>query len=99
MDFNKDYVKPGWKTTEFWAMLASAILGFLMFSGVITKKDSTDILLYTNSIMGSGVTLASVVAYIISRGKAKTPKKYKEIDYEKLINDIRDIVQENKKDT
>ena len=89
MNLDKNtYIKPGWKTTEFWAMVASSILGILIFTGVITKKESTDILLYTNSIMGTGVTLASVIAYIISRGKAKSPKN-KEIDYDRLINDKR----------
>jgi len=86
-----NYIKPGWKTTEFWAMVMCAFFGILIVTGVISNKESNDMLAYVNNIMGSGVTIVSVSSYIFSRGKAKTNN----IDYEKLIERIDYLV--NKK--
>ena len=85
MDKERD-VKPGWKTTEFWAMVGSAFFGILIVTGVISNTDSNTMLAYVNNIMGSGVTIVSVTAYIFSRGKTKNPSKSDE--YKQLLKDI-----------
>ncbi len=85
------YVKPGWKTSEFWVMLCSVIFGILILLGVMTNSESNTMLAYVNNIMGSLVTIVSVLAYILSRGKAKQGQ----INYTKLVEDIRILVQEN----
>ena len=86
-----NYIKPGWKTTEFWAMICSAFFGLLILFGVITKFESNTMLAYINNISGSVMTIAGVVSYIFSRGKAKTNN----IDYDKLINDIKQLVDKS----
>jgi len=62
------YIKPGWKTTEFWAMILSAGFGLLILFGVITNFESNTMLAYINNISGSVMTIAGVVSYIFSRG-------------------------------
>lgn len=88
------YIKPGWKTTEFWVMLMSVAFGCMVLFGVITNTESNTILAYINNIMGSLVTIVSVTAYILSRGKAKQGQ----VNYTKLVNDIEKLVnaQNNK---
>lgn len=53
--------KPGWRTTEFWVSIITALL------------------ILVNTIFGTGLnaeqiatTIAPLIAYIISRGIAKT---------------------------
>ena len=89
MSDNNNYTKPGWKTTEFWTMIVSAFFGLLILFGIITNFESNSMLAYINNIAGSLMTVASVVSYILSRGKAKQNSN---IDYEKLLMDIYDIV-------
>jgi len=86
---DNNYVKPGWKTTEFWAMICSAFFGLLILFGVITNFESNTMLAYINNISGSLMTIAGVVSYILSRGKAKQSSN---IDYDKLIMDIYELV-------
>ena len=86
------YIKPGWKTTEFWAMVLSAFFGILILFGVITNYESNTMLAYINNIAGSVMTIAGVVSYIWSRGKAKNNPN---IDYEKLLGDIKMIVDKS----
>lgn len=86
---DNNYVKPGYKTTEFWAMIVSAFLGVLILFGVITNFESNSMLAYINNISGSLLTVSSVVSYIWSRGKAKTNPN---IDYVKLLEDIEKLV-------
>jgi len=88
----ENYIKPGWKTTEFWAMIVSAFFGVLILLGVITNFESNTMLAYINNIAGSIMTIAGVVSYIWSRGKAKNNPN---IDYDKLLNDIRTVINEN----
>jgi len=88
----ENYIKPGWKTTEFWAMIISAFFGVLILFGVITNFESNTMLAYINNIAGSVMTIAGVVSYIWSRGKAKNNPN---IDYNKLLSDIRDVINEN----
>jgi hypothetical protein len=90
--YKSTYIKPGWKTTEFWTMVLSAFFGVLIVTGIITNFESNTMLAYINNIMGSGVTIVSVASYILSRGKAKTNTN---VDYPKLLEDIEKLV--NKK--
>jgi hypothetical protein len=86
---NNDYVKPGYKTTEFWTMIVSAFFGILILFGIITNFESNSMLAYVNNISGSLLTVSSVVSYIWSRGKSKTNAN---IDYTKLLADIETLV-------
>jgi len=86
------YIKPGWKTTEFWAMILSAGFGLLILFGVITNFESNTMLAYINNISGSVMTISGVVSYIFSRGKAKNNN----IDYDKLLEDINNLVNKTK---
>jgi len=88
---NNSYIKPGWKTTEFWAMIVSAGFGLLILFGVITNFESNTMLAYINNISGSVMTIAGVVSYIFSRGKAKNNN----IDYDKLLKDISNLVNKS----
>jgi hypothetical protein len=90
---DNNYIKPGWKTTEFWAMICSAFFGILILFGVITNFESNTMLAYINNIAGSLLTISSVVSYIFSRGSAKTQSN---IDYGQLIADIQAIVDKSK---
>jgi hypothetical protein len=92
MDTN--YIKPGWKTTEFWAMICSAFFGILILFGVITNFESNTMLAYINNIAGCVMTIGGVVSYIWSRGKAKYNPN---TDYTKLLDDIRELVNTKNK--
>jgi hypothetical protein len=83
-----EYIKPGWKTSEFWVMVASAFFGILILTGIMTNMESNTMLAYVNNIAGSMVTIVSVASYILSRGKAKAGK----VNYTKLVNDIEALV-------
>ncbi len=86
--------KSGYKTTEFWAMIISVAFGMLILFGVITNSQSNTMLAYVNNIMGSLVTIVSVASYILSRGKAKQNTTMT-IDYDKLLEDIKQIVNKD----
>ena len=90
------YVKPGYKTTEFWAMVVSAFFGILILFGVITNFESNTMLAYINNISGSLLTVSSVVSYIWSRGKSKTNSS---IDYDQLLLDIKELVDKSNSQT
>ncbi len=89
---NNQHTKPGYKTTEFWAMILMGCFGLLLVTGVITNTQSNTWLLYANNIAGSIMTCVSVVSYIFSRGKAKQ----KTADYPKLLEDIKQLIEANK---
>lgn len=86
------YIKPGYKTTEFWAMVVSAFFGILILFGIITNFESNTMLAYVNNISGSLLTVSSVVSYIWSRGKAKDTRN---VDYAKLVADIEALVDKS----
>ena len=89
---DNNYVKPGYKTTEFWTMICSALFGILILTAVMTNTDSNTMFAYVNNIMGCGVTICSVASYILSRGKAKSNVS---IDYPKLLEDIEQLVNKS----
>lgn len=84
-------IKEGWKTTEFWTMLGTVFVGVLIVTGVMTTTNASNNLAFVNNIVGGLVTVASVVSYIWSRGKAKTPV----VDAEKLVQDIAKLVEQS----
>ena len=89
---DNNYIKPGWKTTEFWAMICSAFFGILILFGIITNFESNTMLAYINNISGSLLTISGVVSYIWSRGKAKDTRN---VDYKQLVEDIERIVNKS----
>ncbi len=60
-------VKPGWKTTEFWISIITAICGVGVLSGYVTPSESNQMV----NALGGVAGLVPTVVYIFSRGKAK----------------------------
>lgn len=58
-------VKPGWKTTEFWATAAVSIIGLLMTSGVIQSGSSWD------KAIGLAAAALASMGYSASRATVK----------------------------
>lgn len=65
-------LKDGWKTTEFWVSIATAIIGLCVLFGVFTTEETTEIMGSISQIIGSLMTIVPIVAYALARGKAKT---------------------------
>jgi hypothetical protein len=91
-NMDNNYIKPGYKTTEFWAMIVSAFLGILIVFGFITNFESNTMLAYINNISGGLLTVSSVISYIWSRGKAKVNPN---VDYNRLLSDIEKLVNKS----
>lgn len=58
--------KPGFKTSEFWLMVAASILGILMASGVIVEGS------IWYQIVGGAIAVLSGLGYTWSRTRVKT---------------------------
>lgn len=74
--------KPGWKTTEFWAVVVLAVLSVAVAAGVITPEQSEQIsnaVVQTIDAVANLVSvlapLAGVIMYIWSRTMVKTNGK------------------------
>jgi len=65
-------IKSGFKTTEFWVAIASAIFGLLTTTGVFTPDQASDLTAAVGKFSGAIITAISTAAYAISRGRAKT---------------------------
>jgi murein DD-endopeptidase MepM/ murein hydrolase activator NlpD len=64
-------IKPGWQSTEFWATLATAIVGILALAGKIDPADSDDLIKAIIAIAGGVITIITSVTYVISRSQLK----------------------------
>ena len=64
-------IKPGWKTTEFWKSIITAVIGIALTLGWLRPEEATNLNQGLMMIMGGIITVAPIVAYIISRGMAK----------------------------
>ena len=82
-------VKPGWKTTEFWTSVASAVVGVLFLSGTFTQQEAQGISLAISNISGSLMVICPAIAYAISRGKAKENP----MNLEAILNLLGGVVQ------
>ncbi len=61
--------KPGYKTTEFYAMIANTILSVLAAVGIISHAEVTEL----NALVTPLITaVLGIVAYIWSRTSVKT---------------------------
>ncbi len=63
--------KPGIKTTEFWATLASMVVGIMTMMGVFTPAEASIMTTGLGQIIGGVFTVIPVVGYIWSRAKVK----------------------------
>jgi len=63
---------PGYKTTEFWTSITTAIAGLAVMLGFITPGESGQILGGLTQAIGGLMTIVPVVAYAWSRGKSKS---------------------------
>jgi uncharacterized protein (DUF697 family) len=70
-------IKEGWKTTEFWVSLATAIFGVLVTLGIFSADQASDITKSVQQFAGGIITAVSAAGYAISRGRTKsnTPPK------------------------
>ena len=64
-------IKAGWKTTEFWTSMATAITGLMTMVGVFTPTDADSIVTGVTQAAGGLVAIVPVIFYAISRGKVK----------------------------
>ncbi len=60
-------MKAGYKTTEFWTMLATSVVGLLVAFGVIGPEEQEAIV----NAIGGAIVAISQAAYAVSRGLAK----------------------------
>lgn len=58
-------MKPGYKTSEFWLTLITAVAGMLTAGGVLPVDFPMQ------ELTGGAASVVVVVAYILSRGKVK----------------------------
>jgi len=65
-------IKEGYKTTEFWVSLATAVFGVLVTLGIFTSDQATDLVKAVQQISGGVITAVTAASYAISRGQAKT---------------------------
>lgn len=63
--------KPGVKTSEFWTMIGSNIIGILALTGVIATGQADTVNHAFAEIVGALFAVVSNGAYIVSRGIAK----------------------------
>ncbi len=64
-------IKEGWKTTEFWTSLGTAGMGILVLLGVFTGQEANELIVISSNVIGGVMSIVPVVAYALSRGKAK----------------------------
>ena len=64
-------VKDGWKTSEFWVSLITALCGVCIIFGVFNTNDINDFLQAAEKLAGSLMALISTVVYTFSRTKIK----------------------------
>jgi len=73
-------IKSGWKTTEFWTSITTAVAGLAVMLGFITPQESGQILGGLTQAIGGVMTVVPIVAYAWSRGKAKS-----DIDFSSIL--------------
>ena len=64
-------IKDGWKTSEFWVSLITAICGICIVFGVFKTNDINEFLAATEKLAGILMTLISTIIYTFSRAKVK----------------------------
>lgn len=86
-------VKPGWKTTEFWTSIASALSGVLFLAGYFTPTEANEVIAAIEKIAGGLMVIGPTIAYAISRGKSKTGT----IDFQALVTALAAAIPEAEK--
>lgn len=67
-----DPLKPGVKTSEFWVMIVTQVLGLLVLSGHLSASTAADLTQPITNIIGGVLMIVTAVAYIYSRTKIKS---------------------------
>jgi uncharacterized protein (DUF697 family) len=65
-------IKAGWKTTEFWVSIATAVCGLLVTLGVFSPDQSSDLIKTVGTFSGAIIVAVTSAAYAISRSKSKS---------------------------
>lgn len=60
-------LKPGWKTTEFWLMLAAEVIGLLLAAGIVQIGNDTTV----GKIVGGAIAVLAALGYTVNRSKLK----------------------------
>lgn len=68
-------MKPGIKTSEFWASLATSLFGVATTLGLLTPEQAGTLVQSVTAIAGAVITAAPIVGYALSRGRAKGGEK------------------------
>lgn len=68
---DKIAIKAGYKTTEFWMTIASAVCGILVVMGKITPEQSVATMTGVTTYVGAAIAVIPTIGYIVSRGIAK----------------------------
>ena len=83
--------KPGWKTTEFWTSIASALSGVLFLAGYFTPTEANEVIASVEKIAGSLMVIGPTIAYALARGKTKQNS----IDFQALITALGASIPQN----
>ena len=60
--------KPGYKTSEFWLITASEVVGLLLASGVVSDVGDGPI----PRIIGGAIAILAALGYAVNRSKLKS---------------------------
>lgn len=90
-------MKAGWKTTEFWASISTALIGVLVLFGFFTQADAGEFVNGVNNIVGGVMSIAPIIGYSLSRGRAKatTPQNGQGVNIKQVtetLNLFRDMI-------
>lgn len=61
--------KDGWKTSEFWMTIATAIFGALVMANVMSQDEAAEWMAILAPVL---LAVVPIVAYTISRAKVKS---------------------------
>lgn len=87
-------IKGGWRTTEFWTSVITALLGLGVLFGFFTVEETGQITGGLNQVVGGVMTIAPVIAYAWSRGKAKS-----NIDLSSILELVNQLKEQQNKET
>ena len=64
-------IKEGWKTSEFWVSIITALCGVSIILGLFSTKDLSEFMTVTEKLVGILMALIPTVSYTSSRSNVK----------------------------
>lgn len=86
-------IKEGWRTTEFWTSIITALLGLGVVFGFITTEETGKMREGLDQLVGGVMTVVPIVAYSWSRGRAKS-----NIDLSSILELVKQLKEQQNKD-